>query len=98
MYAVVYGPEWEDIAYFADMKKAMTKLIIQNFANNRFHPIMHEYHHDGDGVYRQTKHEYSVDMKALEDLGITTLEQFRALEDVSLALDCVKDMYQSIAT
>jgi hypothetical protein len=58
MYGVVYGPEWEDVMFFADLTKARFKLLVQTLGNMRhqepFHPILVEYSADGpgSGVFR----------------------------------------------
>jgi hypothetical protein len=65
MYAVVYGPEWEDMMFFGDRMKAFRKLIIQMFAyeQNDFVPHMYEWNLGDDGVYGRCKQSYVVNTK-----------------------------------
>jgi hypothetical protein len=64
MYAVVYGPEWEDMMFFGDRMKALRKLCIQMFGykENRFMPQMHEWNLGDDGVYKRCKQSYVVNI------------------------------------
>ena len=71
MYAVVYGPDWEDLAYFSDLHKAKRKLIVQTngFSEERppFYPFIYEYNTDDHGVYHRRKGTYLVNYKAFQD-------------------------------
>lgn len=62
---VVYGSEWEDIAYFSDFNKAKTKLIVQCSDMNA-NPILYVYT-DASGVYMRQKQYFVVDKKQLAD-------------------------------
>ena len=59
-YTVVYGPEWEDIAYFADLNKAKVKALVQTLGSTRtggtFYPFIQTWTCDEQGVFRQDKH------------------------------------------
>jgi len=56
MYAYVYGPDWEDIAYFSDFEKAYRRLETHRqfqYGNIKktesFWPVMISYVEDGHG-------------------------------------------------
>jgi hypothetical protein len=59
LYVVIYGPDYEDIAFFSDLDKALYKLKVQfeGAIKNKaqFVPFMEEYV-ESDGVYKRTKH------------------------------------------
>lgn len=86
LYTVVYGPKWEDIAYYSDLTKAKTKtkLLVQTLANeDRYVPAMYEYHED-DGMYHhQSKRLLMVDRNELNTLNVKTLHDFRAMYNKS---------------
>jgi hypothetical protein len=62
MYAVVYGPDWEDVLFFADATKARFKLLVQTVGCLRhlepFHPILVEYVDDDSGVLARGRTYY----------------------------------------
>lgn len=65
MYAVVYGPKWEDMMFFGDRVKAFRKLCIQMFGyeENGFMPQMYEWNLGDDGVYKRSKDSYVVNIE-----------------------------------
>lgn len=63
MYVVVYGPDWEDTAYFSDFDKAKRKLIIQS-ADKSMDPVLYVYT-DQNGVYIRQKQFFVVDKHQL---------------------------------
>lgn len=72
-YTVVYGNEWEDIAYFTDFDKAQIKLVIQTVCDEpevHFHPIMYEYN-EFEGVMYRSKHHWYLNHITLKDSDLT---------------------------
>lgn len=70
LFVVVYGPEWEDTAYFSDMTKAKHRLAVQTRGTlnggTEFWPFIQEYVDDGQGVFKRTKNMYSVRADAVD--------------------------------
>ena len=86
MYAVVYGSEWEDISYFADVNKARKKLVLQSLAPFGFHPFIMELTKDDKGVYHRSKY-----MLSITDLSGIDLDKVKA--DPTLAYDLIQPVY-----
>lgn len=81
MYTVVYGREWEDVAYFSSFEKAVIKLFIQSCPQlDSFIPVLHKFR-DYDGVYYHCKATYIINHNQLIDSGISPQE---AVKDVEL--------------
>ena len=70
-YAVICGEEWEDVAYFTNWEKALTKLISQSityFENKgEYFPFIHLYT-EIDGSFRKERYSYSVNYNKYRDL------------------------------
>ena len=70
LYALVYGPEWEDICYFSCLQKAKRKLVFQAQPSiaNHFHSCIYEYSDDLNGVFKPTDRYFIVDHDVLYDM------------------------------
>ena len=69
MYSIVYGNEWEDILYFADVTcayKRLLELSVGKDTNCSFYPVMRQYINI-NGQYKQHA-EYIVVYEILQNL------------------------------
>ena len=91
MYAVVYGPEWEDMMFFGDRMKALRKLCIQMFGyeENRFMPQMYEWNLGDDGVYKRCKQSYVVNVDRWAQYAVADDDQTLDDEQIMHLIDMV---------
>ena len=94
MYALVYGPEWEDIVYFGDLYKAKFRLVMQTkYGCSNFRPFIQEFILE-DGVYKVTNNEWYVMTNTSIDLSCPAPKLIT--EDyVEQYLDCYIIDYQA---
>ena len=91
LYVLVYGEEWEDIAYYTDILKAYKKLVLLSISyierHGEFFPFIHSYY-DIDGIYKKERITYSLNINKYKIL----LKTYRA-DDIknnpSLAFDAI---------
>lgn len=78
MYAVVYGPEWEDVYYYTSLDKAKSELLKKswNIKRNTFYPLIQVFT-EYDGVLEQHDKIYEVNEEDMQDVMAThTYEDF----------------------
>ena len=89
LYAVVYGSEFEDIAYFSDFDKAKTKLYVQTKGaieeGERFYPVMmcYEESKSDPGVLRTMK-SYTIHPTKLAQAS----SQSRSIDELLVVREC----------
>lgn len=72
LYAIVYGPEYEDLEYFSDYEKAKKTLVTQtmfNLMNNsmKFYVLLYQYT-DNNGIYVKSDIEYFIEYDKLKNI------------------------------
>jgi hypothetical protein len=70
LFTLIYGAAWEDISYYSDLHTAKCKLLIQTNGfdreQERFYPMLYEYHVDDRNIYQRRKGAYIVNYKTLQ--------------------------------
>lgn len=70
-YALVYGPEWEDIMYFYDLEVAKKHLLVHS-TKKGFFAVLYVYKPDKNGTFTMAQPAYMVDVSKMAEILKTT--------------------------